>query len=482
MKSLVKNSVFNTVYTVLNLLFPLITSVYVSRVLMPEGVGKVAYTQSIASYFVILASLGLPNYGIREIAKIKSKCEKKNKLFTELIIINTFSTAVSLVIYMVLILCNTSLREQTSLFLACGFLIFLNFLNIDWLYQGEEEYVYIVIRSLIVKALSLAAIFLLVRSSQDFIFYAWISSFATGGNYIFNSVHARKYVKLDFRDLNVKQHILPILVMAGGVLLSSIYGKIDTTMLGIMSGEKSTGLYTYGQKIIDLVISLCTAVTAVFMPRLSYYYEYDTKEFHGLLDQGIKILAFLTFPMAMGLFIIAPEVIEILFGAGFIKAAVTVRIFCVLIIIKGFGNLLCFQLVMCTGNEKERLPATFLGSIVNIFLNIFLIPLWAEAGAAVASVISEIIVNSYQLLKMKKKLGFHFNKNAFIQAIISTVIMAVICFILYSIRLPLYFSAILVIGGGAGVYLVVNIILKNEIIYYVLNQFVQKLKRCLKIM
>ena len=77
-KSLAKNSIYNIIYTVANILFPFATSIYVSRILLPVGVGKVASAQNIASYFITVAALGLPSYGVREFAKIREKKDKRN--------------------------------------------------------------------------------------------------------------------------------------------------------------------------------------------------------------------------------------------------------------------------------------------------------------------------------------------------------------------------------------------------------------------
>ena len=96
-KSLAKNSIYNIIYTVVNILFPFATSIYVSRILLPAGVGKVASAQNIASYFVTLAALGLPSYGVREFAKIRDSEAKKNKLFTELLLLNIVSTTLAVV-------------------------------------------------------------------------------------------------------------------------------------------------------------------------------------------------------------------------------------------------------------------------------------------------------------------------------------------------------------------------------------------------
>ena len=155
MKSLAKNSLFNAVYQVLNIIFPLISSIYVARVLMPEGVGRVAYAQNIAAYFVTAAALGIPTVGLREISNARDDKQKLNKIFSELSIINACSTLLALAIYVALIFCNQAFRLDYKLYLATGLVVLFNIINIDWLYQGHEEYVYMVIRSIAVKALML---------------------------------------------------------------------------------------------------------------------------------------------------------------------------------------------------------------------------------------------------------------------------------------------------------------------------------------
>ena len=162
-KSLVKNSIFNVIYTVANILFPLLTSAYVSRILLPTGVGKVAYAQNIASYFVTIAALGIPSYGIREVAKVRGEQEKLNKVFTELMIINAASTTVAVVGYIFLVALNSGISD-ICLYIACGTAVFFNYINVDWLYQGEEEYVYISCRSIAIKVLAFISLLLLVKA------------------------------------------------------------------------------------------------------------------------------------------------------------------------------------------------------------------------------------------------------------------------------------------------------------------------------
>ena len=475
-KSLVKNSIFNVIYTVANILFPLLTSAYVSRILLPTGVGKVAYAQNIASYFVTIAALGIPSYGIREVAKVRGEQEKLNKVFTELMIINAASTTVAVVGYIFLVALNSGISD-IRLYIACGTAVFFNYINVDWLYQGEEEYVYISCRSIAIKVLAFISLLLLVKTQKDYILYAWISSLATGGNYIFNIVHARKYVAFDFRELKVKRHFTSIAILAVSIFLSGVYSRVDTTMLGVMTDDNQVGFYSNAHKAVNIVISVGTAISAVFLPRLSYCYKSGRKEFGELINRGIQILSFILFPLSVGLFILADDAVSILYGAAFAESAEIVQLFVPLVVISGFGNLLCYQLVLCTGNERHRLPAYIAGALANILLNAILIPSLAGKGAALASICSELIVNAYQFIKMKKMLKYTIDFKAVIQGAFSATVMGGMVYLIdRCLGLPLLIATTLSFIGGCMTYVLVNCLIRNELALNIAGMLKEKFR------
>lgn len=474
-KSIAKNSIFNIAYTLSNQIFPLITSIYVSRILMSSGVGKVSYAQNIASYFATLSMLGLPTYGIREIAKVTNDKEKTNEVFTQLIVINAISTSIASIAYVALILGVPDFRNELNLYIACGLSIFFNYINVDWFYQGKEEYGYITIRSIVIKIIALLLLISFVHERSDYAIYAWISSLATGGNYIFNVVHARKYVRLSFKNFKLQPHIRPLMYLAVALFLGSIYSKIDTTMLGIMTGDNNVGYYTYAYKIINAVVSGCTAITTVFLPRLSYEYANNRRKFNEYINFGTKVLSFLVFPITIGVFMLAQNIVILFFGADFLPAAKTIRFFCPIIIIKSFGDLLCYQTIISTGNEKQRIVASAWGSVVNIILNYILIQAIAQDGAAIASVISELIYNSYLFFKVKKLIKFHGNKKAIGQALISTAIMAIAIYIIKLFELGSGLTCLLSIVIGIAVYFEINKLFHNEIYVMAISRLKTKI-------
>ena len=476
MKSLKKNIVFNVIYDAFNLIFPLITSMYVARILLPSGVGTVSYAQNISSYFVTLAALGLPTYGIREIAKVQKEKNALNKTYTELFIINAVTTTAAVIGYIILLMTPWGKTLDRPLMLCFGVSILFNYISIDWMYKGNEEYVYITIRSIVIKIISLALVLIFVKTREDYLKYAAIIVIGLGGNYVFNIIHSRKLVKFSFKNLEFKKHLTPLLVLALSLFLSTIYSRIDITMLGSMSTKEATGLYTNAHKITDMIITACSAISAVFLPRLSYYYKNEPEKFTQLIETGVRVLSFISIPAGVGLFVLAPQALELMFGKEFVSGAPTVRILSSLIIVKSFGNLLCYQLVICTGNEKKRLPAYALANVANIGLNALLIPSLSHSGAAIASVASELIVNVYQFIKMRKIIHIPIPKKSIVQAVISSAVMGAVVFFASKLFSSLLLNVAAGVLLGFAVYIALNLIMKNEFLLSTISMLTSKIK------
>lgn len=463
-KSLTKNSIYNIIYTVANIFFPFLTSIYVSRILLPIGVGRVASAQNIASYFVTIAALGLPSYGVREFAKVREYSSQKNKLFTELVLLNFISTTVAVIGFFCLLFINDGFNGEWHLYFASGLSIFFNYINLDWMYQGLEEYGYITGRSVVIKTISFVALFFFVKTRNAYVYYALISSLATGGNYVFNVIHARKFVKFDFFHIELKKHLKPVLLIAFIIFLSSIYSKIDITMLNAMATDESVGYYTYAQKTVNIIITMSNAVTTALLPRLSFYYDNDREAFYNLLDKAFQVLCLIAVPLCVGLALVAPQVVSFLYGKAFTPAVLTIQLMCPLILIKGFGDLFCYQLVYSTKSEKIILPASASASVINIAANAALIPSMLQNGAVIASVFSELVTNLVQFIYMKKKIKFTLNISVLLKSLGTTLLMTVCVISVMQIRVSNALGLFLEIGCGGIVYIIANYLLKNSLL------------------
>ena len=158
-KSVSRNSAFSMINKGLSVVFPLVTVSYISRVLGAAGIGEISSAQNLATYFSMAAALGIPSYGVRAIAQSKEMKNSCNKTFSELFAINLISSIIATVVYLITVFCFKINNSNTALALIFSSIIVFNVINIEWVYQGYEEYEYIMIRSFVIKIVSLLLLF-----------------------------------------------------------------------------------------------------------------------------------------------------------------------------------------------------------------------------------------------------------------------------------------------------------------------------------
>ena len=184
----------NFILTATQFIFPLITFPYVSRILQAAGNGRVTFAASAANYFMMVASLGIPTYGIRACARVRDDKDKLTKTVQELFIINAVVTALVTIAYIVSICAIPRFLEDKTLFYINGINIVLNMFGMNWVYQALEQYDYITFRSIAFKLISIVLMFLLVHQQSDYVVYGAITVFAAVGSYVLNFIRIRKKI------------------------------------------------------------------------------------------------------------------------------------------------------------------------------------------------------------------------------------------------------------------------------------------------
>ena len=477
-KSLAKNSIYNVIYKSLNVIFPLITSMYVSRVLLSDGIGQVASAKNLVTYFTLLAALGLPTYGTKKIAEIRNDSEKLSKIFSELYVINFISTLICTFCYFSIVLFIPTYRGSISLYSIVGLQVVLNIFNIDWFYQGIEEYGYIMVRSLAVKIVSFLFIIVFVRDQSDYLYYALASVLGVAFNYVLNVLHLRKLVKFTFHNLELKRHIGHLFLLFSTGIAIEIYTLSDITMLTVMTDNNSVGYYSNATNGVKTIKEMIVAVCAVFLPRLSYYYAQGKKEiFLDLAHKGIKILLFFSVPAAIGCFLLADKIVLLLFGEGFVNAILTVRILAVSIVTIGISNYIGYQILIIIGKEKRMLFNSIFGASLNIVINYILIKQLQHNGAAIASMFTEVVVCILYLFAYNKYIGLEWFPKYILKVIISSTLMACCVWACLFMKLPLIISCAISVACGGIVYAVVSILMKNEIAITLWKQISSKISK-----
>lgn len=463
-KSIKKNAVLNIIRISMNLIFPLITFPYSSRILMPDGIGKVRFAQSIVSYFAIFAGLGINSYAIREAAAIRNDKQKLNKFIKEIFIINILSMIFSILLFLVTILAVPRLSTIKPLLLVCSLSIIFETISLNWLFTALEEFSYITIRSIIFQIISLLLLFLTVHTKEDYLQYALLTVIASGGSSICNIFYSRKFISFkNSQNLNLRQHLKPIFIFFAMALITSIYTIFDTSMLGFLSTETQVGYYSAATKINKLVLSLITAALGVTLPRLSSLFGKNKNAFFELLYKILSFILLLSLPATVGLNILAPQVILLFSGELYLPAINTMRIMNPIIVIIALGNVIGGQLFFSCRKEKYTVISEGIGACVNFTINLFLIPKFGSIGAAIATICAESIVTITYFIFARKMISLKYIAKDFFQYILATVIMAVGVFAITRLVKNAVISLCLGILSGIILYGLLLILMKNKL-------------------
>lgn len=392
-KSISINLIANGIKTLMSVLFPLITFPYASRVLGAAGIGKVNYATSIISYFSMFAALGISTYAIREGARIRDDKEKFSKFAKEMLNINLFTTLIAYGVLLIFLCLPILKNYKTLLIILSGTIVFTT-IGMEWLFIIKEEYAYITKRAVLFQFLSLILLFLLVRSKEDYGWYAALTVISSGGSAIWNLVYSRKLVNWRQKIIpEYKKHLKPIFLIFGTSIASSIYMTMDTTMLGAMSGDKATGIYTAAVKINTVVSTLIGTISSTILPRVSYYIGNGLKkEYEKLMQSSMDLLMMVAMPVAIGMMCTSDILILLFSGAEFLPGSTAAKILSAKVVIAAINRVLAYQICIPYKRDKEVLLSTSGGALFNLIANAALIPIWGVNGASIATFFSEVVV------------------------------------------------------------------------------------------
>ncbi|BBM16974.1 flippase [Enterococcus avium] len=455
-KSIKKNIFLNTARTLLNVIFPLITFPYIARILSPKNIGIYDFSRSINGYFILIAGLGITQYAVREGAFLRNDKKKLEEFSSEIFSINLLSSIVSYLFLFITLFFSSYLKDYQNIILIFSLQILFNTVSVEWLYTIHEDFFYITVRSILVQVVSVVLMFCFVKKPEDYINYAWITTLSSGGAGLFNFFHAKVYCKLKLVVRNLKQHIPPILILFSNDIASTIYINSDVTVIGFINGNYYVGIYSIAVKIYTMVKQVSKAVILVVVPRLSNYYLTDQQDkYSDILKKVFEIVSLLTFPASMGLIMLRHQIVSIIAGEKYYRSADSLAILAVSLLFSIFATYLVYGFLLVQRKEKDMLRITIISAIVNLILNFLSVPFIQEKGAAISTMISELLVVLLTLKKIDLKYRPSLNKKTIMAITVECLFILLICVVVKK----MFNSALIIIVVSAGLSLFVYFVL-----------------------
>lgn len=478
MASLKGNVILNFINTITGIIFPVITFPYASRILLPDGIGAVNFLTSIVNYIVLFTSLGIPMYAVREVAKHRDNIELRNKITVE---ITALSIALCLLGYIAVWLLAEfvpRISEASALFYILSLSVLFTGIGVNWFYQGIEDFKFITIRAVIIRTLAALSLFLFVKDRGDLLIYGAITVGSTVGNNVINFVHLKKYIRfgqIQWCKLDVVRHLRPAVHIFVLNLIISIYLNLNSVMLGFMQGDQAVGLYTAGNKIAHIVLSVVTSLGVVMIPRCSNLVEAgNMKEFGAVIGKATRLVMCMALPFTVGLMLLATPIIRIFCGESFVEAIPVLYWTAPIIIFIGLTNVIGLQVLYPQGKENIVIWSTLGGAVFNLILNLVLIPLYAEIGAAVATFIAELAVLILQIILGYKYFPLKIKDIKYQSYLVATIIMSIAVALVVMATGDMWMQVLVSLLLGGALYVGYLLYVKDDITISMLNVVLKK--------
>ena len=389
------NYIMNFLMKASGAFFSFISYPYAFRVIGAEQMGRISFVQSFSTLFAMIAALGIPIYGVRECAKVRDNPQALSKTTSELLTVQVSVTALSLIGYALVVCIFLKPQSAQWLFIIQGISIFLNAINLEWLYSAKEEFGYIAARTIVIKVIMTCLIFLIVSNKANYLYYALILVSAPVVSSCINlycMLRSTWIAPLHYSK-DWKQHIAPILIFFIQTVSITVYTNMDSVMLGFFKGNYEVGIYDAAIKIKLILSYFVTSLSTVLLPKLSFYVAkgYHTK-LREIISKTIQFSVLISFPIIIFFGIMADETMEIVCGMQVPEGERLLQILLPTVLLIGCSSLIGNQILTPLKKEKIAVTAYVFGAIVNVILNFFLIPQWSVIGAAVATLIAEVTV------------------------------------------------------------------------------------------
>lgn len=484
--SIGKNFIYNLISQITGIIVPFIVTPYLARVLHEVGNGQIAYVSSIINYFVLFSNLGFSVYGQREIAKYRDNAQERSRVFWEIIIIRTVTTSIALcVLYSIIFTVGFGERYNLLMFIM-SFQVVANIFDIQFFFMGEERFALIALKTILIRLAGLAAVFIFVRSADDTWIYA-ISLTASPllSNFLLWPSLFKRLTKCGrINPANLLHHLKLVLIIFFPVMVTTIFTTFDKTMIGWLSpsaeiGDYNNGCYEQAYKINNVAQTVVVAFSSVMISRNAVDLgRGDIESMNRHIYKSLRYVLLTSMFFVAGFLALSENFSAWFYGNGYSEVPLLLKIMSIRLVTAGMSVVLGDRFIVM-GKEARWLAAVCVGALVNVVINVLLIPRYGAVGAAIATAITEVcIFIAMACMSFGKKKGLLFSeiaKHIWKYALSAAIALGV----MWGVQFALSYSIweFIVIGvAGAVAYAGILLLVKDDFFIDILKKFFKEVK------
>jgi O-antigen/teichoic acid export membrane protein len=368
-------------------LFSVAVFIYLARTLRAEAFGSISYAHSFIFYALNFVDLGLSTYGIREVAKNKSRARE---YVSEII---SFKLLLASVIFAVVIAATFIASDHLHfriLMTEVALLLFVAALSCDWAFQGLEKTHMVFVSFATTTMLQFLLICALVKGPDDLLKSALIYSAAAFVIPILFLIYFKYRPKLRTDYLKqIRIYLQSSVIIWSIAIFAQVYNGLDIVLLGLFRPAEEVGLFTIARRAVGGMTLLIVYLANALLPRLSStFVSKDVEQFARATHKFLKISAGLAVFAVFPLIYFSDRIISFMLGPEYVASSVPFRIMAIAFIFILF-NLPFSTGLIAAGFEKQVLSQVCASASLSVALNMFLMPRYGMTGASISYVAAE---------------------------------------------------------------------------------------------
>lgn len=473
--------IYKFLLNVFNIAIPVIVAPYINGLLDKQEYGAYNTSLSMLTYFIIMGTFGIYSYGLREYSKL-SDTNDKTELFSTLFVIGVVTNVVSLILYIGYVLFIAPKTSQ-DIYLIMGIQLLANIFMTEWLNEAEEQFLFITIKTVIIRTASTILLFMVVKGVDDTSRYALLTTLTILVNNIVGFIRTRCIIKFDIKRIRISKYIKPLFIL---LLISNInlmFTQFDKVMIGNFVGEVENTVYTLASNVMNMVGVLMLSSIIVTVPRLNYYIgENKIQEYLSLLQRSCRGYLMMCIPSCVGIFLLSYEIMYLYATPNYIESHEVLQLFAVQFIITAMATICNNQILYVHGKERVVLRILGVGGGVNLLAKTILVmtEMLSPTTAVITTMLSELVVLIAMLVYTRKLVDINIVKITSKYLFISLLFIPIVLFIQY-IDLSVVLTVILSVVMCATIYLCILLLIKDEILLQYTKKFFLKIKKILKV-
>ncbi|MDY0385782.1 MAG: flippase [Methanolobus sp.] len=425
-RSVAKNTFFVAFSNITAKIIAFIIAIYLAKYLGVEDFGKYNFIITYLLLFGFIAGFGLDSVVIRDISK---KPDEAQQIMSNATVIRILTSLMAMLLAIITIRALKYPADTIFYIQLISAILLVQGLSylFESLFQAKMKMEYAALSIIVPKIVFIISLYWIIKNNfgltQILLAYLFSEFTRTLISFIYSKKILKYRLQIDrvtFKDLFHKS--LPFVIGYGLLIL---YNRFDILMLSIMQDDFAVGYYAAAYKLTESVLFIPGALAATLMPVMARHFDINKEKLNYMYLVGVKYILMLILPVSIGGVVLGNEIIYMIYKEEFANSTLVFKILTFTII---FNSLISIQTALLVATNKQRLNNISISAcaIINIILNLILIPQYSYIGAGIATLIS--VVGLYLF-------GFYFiNRDLMIQPlnrelfkyVVASIVMGVV--------------------------------------------------------